>query len=224
MQPLNDVRDVDTALDHIDWNDLHHAAPTLRHILRAIADNRRLLTDLVEGSRTTPRLFHRGEHHPVMSRLVLAEPDDRAWALRLHVFHGAERDLIPHTHKRPFGAHILAGGYLHAWQRRTDGQDAGPFTSHTLTPGIVALETPGSDYLLGDPLIHQTIMEAGTVTLFASGPDRQPTWWAATDMGGEVAQMKQDDIAGRDYSMTHAAHAAIATTLTDLGLIERTKP
>ncbi|MDH6130542.1 hypothetical protein, partial [Kitasatospora sp. GP82] len=206
------------ALDTVDWDDAHQAPAASRAVLRHLAEDRRLLTDLVEAVPRSHDALARCEHHPVMSRLVLAEHPDSLWCLRLHVFHAAERDLIPHTHRRPFSSQILAGGYLHAWHRRIDGEQAGPFTANDLVPAIVSLETPGSDYTLGDPLIHQTIMEPGTVTLFLSGPDRQPTWWAAEDMGGEVKQMKADD--GRlSFNMTKADYESIATMLAKRGII-----
>ncbi|MFC9329226.1 hypothetical protein [Kitasatospora sp. NPDC057015] len=216
MKTSEDLR---SALDTVDWDDPHRGPQASRQALRALAANRALLTELVEAVPRKPELMRRCEQYPVMSRLVLAEHPHGTWGLRMHIFHGVERDLIPHTHKRPFASHILAGGYLHAWHRRTDHQSAGPFTAADLTPAIVSLEAPGSDYTLQDPLVHQTIMDAGTVTLFLSGPDRQPTWWAATDMGGEVQLLKQDDKSNRSFAMTPDGHTAIATMLSAHGII-----
>ncbi|MFB7470015.1 hypothetical protein [Kitasatospora sp. NPDC056184] len=217
---MKTVTDLDVRLDAVDWGDPREHVIDAAAILRDLADNRELLSSLVHGVPDTPRLMARSEQHPVMTRLLLTEHPEARWCLRLHYFHGALRDLTPHTHKRPFVARTLTGNYLHAWHRRTDGREAGPFTSAELTPGIIAVENAGTGYGLGDPLIHQTIMEAGTATLFLSGPDGQPTWWAAEDdLNGGVQQMKQDDASGRSFPLTPEGHTTVARDLAERGII-----
>ncbi|MEV7601642.1 hypothetical protein AB0O91_30195 [Kitasatospora sp. NPDC089797] len=216
---MHTVEDVHRELDDIDWQLSRDSATRARGILRRLADDRPLLTDMVEAVPNTPELMGRCEHHPLMSRMVLADRPG-GWCLRLHRFEHDERDLIPHTHRRAIYSHILLGGYLQAWHRRTDGKDGGPFTTADLVPAVISIEEPGADYMLGDPLIHQTIMRPGTVSLFLSGPARQDQWWPACDLNGMVTEMKKDDMEQvKDFSMTPAHHAAFAAMLRSHGII-----
>jgi hypothetical protein len=48
--------------------------------------------------------------------------------------------------------------------------------------GLVTHERTGSCYTLGYSLVHQTVMEADTVTLFMRGPREQRRSYAALDM------------------------------------------
>jgi hypothetical protein len=66
-------------------------------------------------------------------------------------------------------------------RRRTNGWD-GPFTGADLEPGIVTIERPGSAYTLGEAMVHQAVMEPGTVTLFVRGPRRKMRSHAAQEL------------------------------------------
>ncbi|MFD4394349.1 hypothetical protein [Kitasatospora sp. NPDC058478] len=216
---MQTVEEVHHELDTIDWDRARDSATTARSILRQLADNRPLLTEMVEAVPRTPELMGRCEHHPLMSRMVLADRPG-GWCLRLHRFEHDEKDLIPHTHRRAIYSHILYGGYLQVWHRRTDGHQGGPFSTMDLTPAVMSIEAPGADYMLGDPLIHQTIMQPGTVSLFLSGPARQDQWWPASDLDGMVTEMKKDDMEKtKDFSMSPADHEAFAAMLRSHGII-----
>lgn len=165
----------------IDWSDLRSAHRQCRSVLRRLATDRGLLTALVAGVRDDAALFADADHHPVMDRLTLWRDDDRGVYLRLHVSPGTN-ELIPHDHKYSFTSYILSGAYTHVWRRRAEGAYAGDFTSDQVPLGLVTHERAGSCYTLAYSLVHQTVMEADTVTLFMRGPREQQRSYAALDM------------------------------------------
>ncbi|AUY54603.1 hypothetical protein EH183_30600 [Streptomyces sp. CB01881] len=174
--------DLAAACSEIDWDDPRRSSRQTRKLLGRLAADRELLTDLLVGIESDPLRLGRSERHPLMHRLSLYEDPERRCQLRLHFFTGRDRDLVPHDHKYPFSVHVLSGGYLHVWNRRTDEAQIGDFTSEDVTPGIVTLERPGTSYSFQNSLVHQTIVLPGTVSLFLRGPKRQDRWHAAKDM------------------------------------------
>ncbi|MCL7376985.1 hypothetical protein [Streptomyces sp. 35G-GA-8] len=165
------------ALDDTDARAAHAAC---RSVLLRLGDDRELLTRLVDEIEHDPTRLRESEIHPLINRLVLYQDDDRKFQIRLHMSPGS-RELVPHNHKYTFTVRILAGAYTHVWRRRT-GTDEGEFTGQDIEPGITTVERPGSLYTLGHPMIHQTIMEPGTVTLFMRGPRAKQRSHAALDM------------------------------------------
>ncbi|AUY54599.1 hypothetical protein EH183_30570 [Streptomyces sp. CB01881] len=164
----------------IDWTDLRSAHAQCRSVLRRLAADSSLLTHLVDRLADDKDLLADADHHPVMDRLTLWHDPDRGIYLRLHVSPGTN-ELIPHDHKYSFTTYILRGSYTHVWRRR-EGSYQGDFTSDQAPLGLVTSERVGSCYTLGYSLIHQTVMEAGTVTLFMRGPKEQARSYAALDM------------------------------------------
>ncbi|MEU7829505.1 hypothetical protein [Nonomuraea sp. NPDC049129] len=165
----------------IDWRDARSAHRQCRALARHIGENKALLSQLVNDLEVDEARFARCEMHPLMYRLVLHEDLGQEYQVRLHVVAEEARDIVPHDHKYTFSAYILAGGYLHIWNRRL-GAHEGDFTSHDITPGIVAIERRGAAYTFRNSLIHQTIMTPGTVSIFIRGPKSQSHWHAAKDM------------------------------------------
>ncbi|MCL7376987.1 hypothetical protein [Streptomyces sp. 35G-GA-8] len=178
--------DLVTAINAIDWDDPRQCADNSRTTLRRLADNRELFTDLVHTIGREPYRLARCETHPIISRLCLAEGPHSLWQLRLHVFPDGERDLTPHDHKYPFAVHVVSGGYVHVWNRRTGKRQTGEFSSHDVSPGIVTVERPTTGYLLANSLVHQTALGPETITLFLRGPVRHQRWHAASDMQGAM--------------------------------------
>lgn len=164
----------------IDWTDLRAAHAQCRSVLRRLAADRSLLTSLVDRLADDKELLADADHHPVMDRLTLWRDAKRGIYLRLHVSPGTN-ELIPHDHKYSFTTYILHGSYTHVWRRR-EGSYHGDFTSDEAPLGLVTNERVGSCYTLGFSLIHQTVMEADTVTLFMRGPKQQTRSYAALDM------------------------------------------
>ncbi|OKI10233.1 hypothetical protein A6A06_01770 [Streptomyces sp. CB02923] len=150
-----------------------------------------MLTWLVDRPAHDRELLADADHHPVMDRLTLWRDPERGVYLRLHVSPGTN-ELIPHDHKYAFTTYILRGSYTHVWRRR-QAPYSGEFTSDQAPLGLVSVERTGSCYTLGHTLIHQTVMEADTVTLFMRGPREQARSYAATDMLGRLAPLVAPD-------------------------------
>ncbi|MCX4681481.1 hypothetical protein OG413_40495 [Streptomyces sp. NBC_01433] len=167
-------------LPALDDNDLRLAHRRSRDILLRLGADRRLLTQLVGEIEHDPQRMTESEVHPLINRLVIYQDDARGFQIRLHMSPGA-RELVPHDHKYTFTTLVLAGAYIHVWRRRTDGGE-GEFTAEDLQPGLITVERPGSCYTLGHPLVHQTVMLPGTVTLFMRGPRAKTRSNAALDM------------------------------------------
>lgn len=169
------------SLGEIDWSDARSAHRGCRALARFIGEDKLLLSNLVHSLETDKERFARCEAHPLMYRLVLHEDHEREYQVRLHVVSKEARDIVPHDHKYTFSAYILAGGYLHVWNRRVAAPE-GDFTSKDITPGVVAVERRGAAYTFRNSLVHQTIMTPGTVSIFIRGPKSQSHWHAAKDM------------------------------------------
>lgn len=171
-------------LPAFDWSDTRSVHARCRGVLSRLAVDRTLLSQLVYEIENDPHRLGQSEIHPLINRLIVYQDDARGFQVRLHMSPGA-RELVPHDHKYTFTAYVLAGAYVHVWRRRTDRAE-GDFTSHDIMPGVVSIERPGSCYTFGNPLVHQTIMLPGTVTLFMRGPRVRQRSHAALDMWPEA--------------------------------------
>ncbi|OKI09460.1 hypothetical protein A6A06_01800 [Streptomyces sp. CB02923] len=222
------VRHLTEEISRIDWDDPRKSARQCRGLLGRLAADRGLLTELVRGTERDPRRFGRSESHPLMSKLCLYEDPERRCQLRLHAFTGRERDLVPHDHKYPFSAYVLAGGYVHVWNRRTDATCSGEFTSRDLAAGVVALERPGSCYTFQHSLVHQTIVMPDTVSLFLRGPKRQSRWHAAGDMLHLLDGYEAPRPGGRSHQgsvpLSPDQFHAVRADLEQRGIIAKERP
>ncbi|MEV5581528.1 hypothetical protein [Streptomyces parvus] len=169
-----------------DWSNARSVHRQCRSVLTRLAGDRPLLSRLVHEIEHDPKRLAESEIHPLINRLIAYQDDERGFQIRVHMSPGS-RELVPHDHKYTFTAYVLAGAYVHVWRRRTDTAE-GDFTSTDIQPGIVSIERPGTCYTFGSPLVHQTIMLPGTVTLFMRGPREKPRSHAALDMWPEADQ------------------------------------
>ncbi|MFD7282157.1 hypothetical protein ACFV80_35305 [Streptomyces sp. NPDC059862] len=117
----------------------------------------------------------------LLNRLSPYLAPERGFEIRLNMQPRRDNQLVPHDHCYTFATRILTGGYVHVVRRRTNGWE-GPFASADLEPGIVTIERPGSAYTLGHAMVHQAVMEPGTITLFVRGPRRKKLSHAATEL------------------------------------------
>jgi hypothetical protein len=212
----------------IEWDDPRSSHRQSRDLLRYLAEDRELLTELVSSIQDDPWRMKRSECHPIMNKLCLLETPDSPYQLRLHDFRVSDLDIVPHDHKYSFSVYILAGGYTHVWNRRTNGIYDGDFTSQDIAPGLVSLEGPGSCYTLQYSLVHQTIAQPNTVSLFLRGPKRMNRWHAARDMMHlfkDYEAPKEDGTAHQgSIPMSTNEFMAITTSLASRGIIADRSP
>ncbi|WP_222595068.1 hypothetical protein [Nocardia ninae] len=193
-------------------------------MLSRLAEDKDLLTRLVHEIEFDHERLSKSEVHPLINRLILYQDDSRAFQIRLHMSPGS-RELVPHDHKYSFTAYVLRGAYLHVWRRRVDRRE-GEFTGADILPGIVTIERPGTCYTFGHPLIHQTIMVPGTVTLFMRGPRVKGRSHAALDMLPQAEQWPPPAEAGKpthangQRPVTMAEYQAMRARLVAEGLID----
>ncbi|MGV9567838.1 hypothetical protein [Streptomyces sp. NPDC003480] len=164
-----------------DLDDVRRMQRISRAMLDRLADDRPLLTQLVNDVLHDPDRLSASRVTLLLNRLSLYQAQDRGFEIRLNMNPRPDNQLVPHDHCYAFATRILTGGYVHVVRRRTDGW-TGPFTGADLEPGIVTVERPGSAYTLGDSIVHQAVMEPHTVTLFVRGPRRKKLSHAAEEL------------------------------------------
>ncbi|MFE9454042.1 hypothetical protein [Streptomyces sp. NPDC006739] len=152
-----------------------------RNVLDRLADDRELLTQLVNDILHDPDRLAASRVTLLLNRLSLYQAPDRGFEIRLNMNPRPDNQLVPHDHCYAFATRILTGGYVHVVRRRTNGWE-GPFTGADLEPAVVSVERPGSAYTLGESLVHQAVMEPHTVTLFVRGPRRKQLSHAAQEL------------------------------------------
>ncbi|WP_210590798.1 hypothetical protein [Streptomyces sp. GESEQ-35] len=178
------MRTAATWLDRVpslDIPDLREVHRITRALLDQLAGDRDLLTLLVREVLHDPERLAASRVTLLLDRLSLYQAPDRGFEIRLNMNPRPDNQLVPHDHCYAFATRILAGGYLHVVRRRTDGWD-GPFTGADLEPAIVTVKRPGSAYTLDHTMVHQAVMEPGTVTLFVRGPRRKQDSHAAKEL------------------------------------------
>ncbi|MGW2696088.1 hypothetical protein ACWC3Y_30510 [Streptomyces sp. NPDC001296] len=164
-----------------DLDDVRRMQRISRALLNRLADDRPLLTQLVNDVLHDPDRLSASRVTLLLNRLSLYQAPDRGFEIRLNMNPRPDNQLVPHDHCYAFATRILTGGYVHVVRRRTDGW-TGPFTGADLEPGIVTVERPDSAYTLGDSIVHQAVMEPHTVTLFVRGPRRKKLSHAAKEL------------------------------------------
>ncbi|WP_332757128.1 hypothetical protein [Streptomyces sp. MT206] len=211
-------------LPAIDDTDLRASHRARSEILERLGADQTLLTRLVHEIEHDPHRLAESEIHPLINRLVLYQDDARGLQIRLHMSPGS-RELVPHDHKYSFTVKILKGAYIHVWRRRT-GTSEGEFTAADIEPGVITIERPGSAYTLGHPMIHQTVMLPGTVTLFIRGPRAKGRSHAALDMlpaaddWPEASQAGKPKHARGQRPVTMDEYRAMRQQLVDQGVIK----
>ncbi|WP_329468559.1 hypothetical protein [Streptomyces sp. NBC_01431] len=168
------------------WPSLQNAADLVAFqssseaLLERLADDRRLLTQLVDEIERDPARLDGSRVTLLLNRLCVYQAPERGFEVRIMNPRSANQ-LVPHDHAYHLSSRVLRGGYLHAVHRRTDAWE-GFFSGDDLLPSVVSVEQPGSSYTLGHAMVHQAVMLPGTVTLFVHSPRWKPTSHAATDL------------------------------------------
>ncbi|MFJ3309673.1 hypothetical protein ACIPSA_43055 [Streptomyces sp. NPDC086549] len=185
--------------------------PSLREVqiishdlLNRLADDRALLTRLVNDVLTDPDRLSASRVTLLLNRLSLYEAPDRGFEIRLDMNPRPANQLVPHDHCYAFASRILTGGYIHVVRRRTDGRD-GPFTGADVQPAVVTIERPGSAYTLDHAMVHQAVMAPDTVTLFVRGPRRKRLSNAAEELMPSKESWPQPAIPGDEPEESRAA-------------------
>lgn len=192
---LDDVPSLDTP-------DLRDVQEISRGLLDRLAEDRELLTALVDEIPYDAQRLANSRVTLLLNRLSVYQAPERGFEIRLNMNPRLDNQRVPHDHCYAFATHILTGGYVHVVRRRTDGWE-GPFRAADLEPGIVTIERPGSSYTLGHPMVHQAVMEPDTVTLFVRGVRRKRisnaliemmpprnTWPAPAESDGEAVESR----------------------------------
>ncbi|WP_405914559.1 hypothetical protein [Streptomyces sp. NBC_00728] len=165
----------------LDTLNLREVQQISRNLLDRLAEDKGLLTQLVDQIPHDPERLANCRVTLLLNRLSLYQATDRSFEIRMNMNPRLDNQRLPHDHCYAFSTRILTGGYVHVIRRRTDDGD-GPFSRTDLAPGIVTVERPGSAYTLGHLMVHQAVMEPDTVTLFVRGPRRKPLSNAVAEM------------------------------------------
>lgn len=210
----------------VDWSDLRTAYRVTREILTQLAADKDVLTARVRSIAEDPQRLAASETHPLINRLILHQGDEQGFHIRLHMSPGM-RDLVPHDHKYSFTAYVLRGGYVHVWRRRHD-PEIDEFDSQGVSAAIASVERAGSCYTFGHPLVHQTSMLPGTVSLFIRGPREKERSHAALDLipqadeWGAPADMGKPKHANGQRPITLEELGSMTSQLANLGVIHQT--
>ncbi|MEV6791226.1 hypothetical protein AB0M87_04315 [Streptomyces sp. NPDC051320] len=169
------------SIPSLDTPDLREVQRISRDVLDHLAEDRKLLTQLVDEIPDDAERLANSRVTLLLNRLSLYRAPGRGFEVRLNMNPRPDNQRFPHDHCYAFATRILAGGYVHVVRRRTDGWE-GQFSGDDVEPGIVTVERPGSAYTLGHLMVHQAVMEPETVTLFLRGPRRKSVSNAAVEM------------------------------------------
>ncbi|MFI7317141.1 hypothetical protein [Streptomyces venezuelae] len=166
------------SLDTLDLRDMQCIS---RDLLDHLAQDRKLLTRLVDGIPDDADRLANSRITLLWNRLCLYRAPDRGFEIRMNMNPRPETQRVPHDHCYAFATRVLTGGYVHVVRRRTDAWE-GPFSGDDLELGVVTVERPGSAYTLGPAMVHQAVMEPDTVTLLVRGPRRKSLSHAAPEL------------------------------------------
>ncbi|MFE5690570.1 hypothetical protein [Streptomyces sp. NPDC056512] len=165
----------------LDRNNVRDVQRISHYVLDRLADDRPLLTQLVDEIPNDPQRMAQSRVTLLLNRLSLYQATDGGFEIRMNMNPRLDNQLVPHDHCYTFATRILQGGYVQVVRRRTNGWE-GPFTSDDLEPAIVTVERPGSAYTLDHSMVHQAVMQPDTVTLFIRGPRCKDTSHAVADL------------------------------------------
>ncbi|WP_409239768.1 hypothetical protein [Streptomyces sp. PA5.6] len=169
------------AIPSLDTLDLREMQRISRDLLDHLAQDRKLLTRLVDEIQDDADRLANSRITLHRNRLCLYQAPDRGFEIRMNMNPRPENQRVPHNHCYAFATRVLTGGYVHVVHHRTDAWE-GPFSRDDLEPGIVTVEQPGSAYTLGPAMVHQAVMEPDTVTLLVRGPRRKSFSHAAPEL------------------------------------------
>jgi hypothetical protein len=164
----------------IDWTDLDRATAITDELLHELAADKDTLRMLVERAAEDDDLLVQCECHRLLDKIVLYDGLDRGFRVRLHISTSDHLDR-PHDHRFSFSSLILAGSYKQVRHRivgelpeeiAEDIQEDHEAVAvpARVEPEFATAEQVGSFYTIHHSVIHTTIMEDNTVSLFIRGP------------------------------------------------------
>ena len=149
-------------IENLDWPNFKGASLQSQELLRSLADNPRLLGQLVRNC-----VFNKSEEHSLLTKIILLERPSGA-RLQLHFFKNDYQDQ-PHSHSWPHSALILRGGYMHRIYTYSPSHRP-QATSENLSPVRQERRCPGIPYTLEAKVCHSINVVAPTVSLIVRGP------------------------------------------------------
>ncbi|MGN6256093.1 MAG: hypothetical protein ACTHO8_14105 [Solirubrobacterales bacterium] len=164
----------------IDWTDLDRATAVTDQLLHELAADKDTLRMLVDRAAEDDDLLAQCECHRLLDKLVLYDGLDRGFRIRMHISTSDHLDR-PHDHRFSFSSLILAGSYKQVRHRIVgelpgdvaagvqEDHQAVPIDAR-VEPEFATTEQVGSFYTIHHSVIHTTIMEDDTVSLFIRGP------------------------------------------------------
>ena len=182
----------------IDWTDLDRATAVTDGLLHELAADKDALRMLVDRAAEDDDILAQCECHRLLDKIVLYDGLDRGFRIRLHISTSDHLDR-PHDHRFSFSSLILAGSYKQVRHRIVgevpdsvapevqEDHQAVPIAAR-VEPEFATTEQVGSFYTIHHSVIHTTIMEDDTVSLFIRGPaekerslitdrDTGQLWW-----------------------------------------------
>jgi hypothetical protein len=200
----------------IDWTDIDSATAVTDALLHELAADKDALRMLVDRAGEDDDLLAQCECHRLLDKIVLYDGLDRGFRVRLHISTSDHLDR-PHDHRFSFSSLILAGSYKQVRHRiigevpdsvapeTQEDYQAVPIQAR-VEPEFATTEQVGSFYSIHHSVIHTTIMEDDTVSLFIRGPaekdrslitdrDTGKLWWrygAGGESPGRRAQKVMD--------------------------------
>jgi hypothetical protein len=182
----------------IDWTDLDRATAVTDALLHELAADKDALRMLVDRAAEDDDLLAQCECHRLLDKIVLYDGLNRGFRVRLHISTSDHLDR-PHDHRFSFSSLILAGSYKQVRHRivgevpesvapgTQEDHQAVPIEAR-VEPEFATTEQVGSFYSIHHSVIHTTIMEDDTVSLFIRGPaekerslitdrDTGKLWW-----------------------------------------------
>ena len=188
----------------IDWTDLNRATAVTDALLHDLAADKQTLRTLMERTEEESDLFEQCECHRLLDKIVLYDGVDRGFQLRLNSSTSDHLDR-PHDHRFSFSSLILRGSYKQVRHRivgeipdfvppeTQEDYQAVPIDAR-VAPEFATTESAGSFYTIHHSVIHTTIMEENTVSLFIRGPaekerslitdrDTGKLWWRYGNQG-----------------------------------------
>jgi hypothetical protein len=155
-------------LPPIDWSDMERASIAAEAACRTLGNDKRLLRELVERVRTTPKLFDMCECHDLDDKIVLYDDLPRGYRVRLRLAKDEQYERA-HNHRFPFAVYILYGTYFQQWYR-INGEPSEATTPDDVTVLARRVEQTGSSFTISADAFHSTQTTPKTISLMLCGP------------------------------------------------------
>lgn len=141
-----------TPLKALDWENRSAADEEMCSFLSRVAEDRKLLGELVRGLLERPENIERSQKEYGLEKYVIFNDPSSNIRLRLHRLRRSDVSLA-HSHRMDFASYILAGGYNHTlYGPLDDGSDLGG--NEPLSPIYVRRESAGQPYFMSHLTVH----------------------------------------------------------------------